>query len=189
MKFVSLIVLTLTIFAVSAVAQSGPRTLSFVASASIGDVPNDGSVRSRTVESEPRLSPTELAERAVFTFMNSERASRGLLPLEWSDEIAAVARMHSRNMADNNFFSHQGLDGLLVDERADRSGLSGWTAIGENIAFMRGIPDPAKTVVEKWLQSASHRDNLLAARWKQSAIGVAITADGTIYFTQVFMTR
>jgi uncharacterized protein YkwD len=54
---------------------------------------------------------------------------------------------------------------------------------------MRGFDDPAGLAVEKWMESAAHRKNLLTPNWKESAVGVAITEDGTYYFTQVFLVR
>lgn len=131
----------------------------------------------------------EAVERQAFDLQNRERRAKGLGALVWSDEIAAVARMHSENMAREKFFSHQGSDGSMVDERAERVGLVNWSAIGENIAFLRGFRDPAALAVEKWMESPGHRKNLLGPNWKESAIGAAVTADGTYYLTQVFILR
>jgi uncharacterized protein YkwD len=77
----------------------------------------------------------------------------------------------------------------MVDDRADRVGLGTWKAIGENIAFMRGFDNPSAIAVEKWMESTAHRKNLLTPNWTESAVGVVITADGTHYFTQVFLNR
>jgi uncharacterized protein YkwD len=128
-------------------------------------------------------------ERQVFNLLNAERRSKGLSELEWNDEVAALARLHSNNMADGKFFSHRGSDGSMVDDRADRLGLGAWRVIGENIAYMRGYDDPAALAVEKWMESTAHRKNLLGPNWKESAVGVAITEDGTYYMTQVFLLR
>ena len=128
-------------------------------------------------------------ERRVFSLLNAQRRTQGLSELEWSDDVAVVARMHSQNMADVKFFSHRGSDGSMVDDRADRVGLGSWRVIGENIAYMRGYDDPAALAVEKWMESTAHRKNLLGPNWKESAVGVSITADGTYYMTQVFLLR
>lgn len=128
-------------------------------------------------------------ERKVFDMLNAVRRGQGLLELEWNDDVAAVARIHSQNMAKDKFFSHRGSDGSMVDDRADRVGLGSWRTIGENIAYMRGYDDPAALAVEKWMESTAHRKNLLGPNWKESAVGVAITPDGTYYLTQVFLLR
>lgn len=128
-------------------------------------------------------------EQDAFQLINFERGLAGLSVLKWNEKVAKVARLHSQNMVEHNFFSHKGTDGLMVDERADALGLCEWLAIGENIAFMKGYSNPSAVAVEKWLLSASHRNNLLNAQWTDSAVGAAITDDGKVYFTQVFLLR
>jgi uncharacterized protein YkwD len=128
-------------------------------------------------------------EKTAFALINQKRAEVGLQPLEWSDQVAKVARLHSENMAKFKFFSHQGIDGKMVNNRADSFGLTNWTALGENIAFNRGYKEPIECAVEKWMESPGHRENLLNGRWKESAIGIAVADDGTYYFTQVFLVR
>lgn len=129
------------------------------------------------------------AEKAAFNLINKKRAENGFSELKWSDEVAATAREHSQNMAEFNFFSHRGLDSKLVSDRADARGMRKWRAIGENIAFNRGYSDPVTKAVELWLNSAEHKRNLMDTTWKESAIGIAVAADGSYYFTQVFLIR
>lgn len=128
-------------------------------------------------------------ERKTFDEINRQRSAIGLQPLTWCDDAAKIARVHSENMANFKFFSHEGLDGSMVNDRADSFGVSKWRAIAENIAYNRGYANPIEFVVESWMKSTGHRENILNNRWKESGIGVAITADGTYYFTQVFMQR
>ena len=128
-------------------------------------------------------------EQQTFQLINEKRREAGLKALEWSETVAKVARLHSQNMADHKFFSHAGLDGSVVSDRADKSGLSKWRAIGENIAYNRGYDQPIEFAVERWMQSPSHKRNLLDEQWSESAVGIAVTADGTYYFTQVFLLK
>jgi len=128
-------------------------------------------------------------EHIAFDMINQKRAEAGLKSLMWSDELEGMARGHSQNMADFNYFSHRSLDGKMVSDRADDIGLSKWRAIGENIAFNRGFADPIAKAVDLWMNSPSHKHNLMGDNWKEAAIGVAIAADGSYYFTQVFLAR
>jgi uncharacterized protein YkwD len=128
-------------------------------------------------------------EREAFALINRQRAAQGLPTLLWSEEVARVARMHSQSMANFKYFSHQGLDGRMVNDRADSVGLTKWRAISENIAFMRGYANPAEFAVQKWMESPGHRRNLLGQTWKETAVGVAVAPDGSYYFTQVFLER
>lgn len=128
-------------------------------------------------------------EKKVFDLINERRTEYGLPGLKWSDEVAEIARLHSENMANLSFFSHKDLDGLMVNDRADALGIKKWRTIGENIAFNHGYKNPAESAVQRWMESPSHRENLLNNRWIESGIGIAVTADGTYYFTEVFLLR
>ena len=128
-------------------------------------------------------------ERTAFDILNQKRSENGLRPLAWSDELETLARQHSQDMAENKYFSHRGLDNSMVSDRADKSGLRKWRSIGENIAFNRGYKDPVEVAVKLWMESTSHRHNLLDDNWKESAIGIAIATDGSYYFTQIFLLR
>lgn len=132
---------------------------------------------------------TATVERVAFDMLNAKRVENGLAPLAWNDHLAAAARVHSQNMAEFSFFSHKGLDGKMVSHRADENGVGKWRSIGENIAYNRGYGDPVTKAVQLWLDSPSHRQNLLDATWRESAVGVAIAPDGSYYFTQVFLVR
>lgn len=141
-----------------------------------------------TVAAKTVFSSIEL-EKLAFNLLNAQRAAKNLPALQWNEDVAKIARMHSENMAKYKFFSHTGLDGKMVDDRADICGVNKWKAIGENIAYNRGYDKPADFAVERWMNSVSHRDNILNFRWKESAVGVAIANDGSYYFTQVFLAR
>jgi uncharacterized protein YkwD len=128
-------------------------------------------------------------ERRAFELINQRRENCGLTPLKWSDDVARIARLHSENMANFNFFSHTGVDGSMVNDRADFLGIRKWQAIGENIAYNQGFENPVEFAVERWMKSPKHRENLLSSRWKESGIGIAVTGNGTYYFTEVFLLR
>jgi uncharacterized protein YkwD len=146
-----------------------------------------GYTRVRVASNSPAAVAS--AEREAFDLINKIRTDAGLSPLVWSDQVASLARLHSQDMADQKYFSHRGSDGTMVDERADKLGIGSWSAIGENIAFMRGYDEAAKFAVERWMESPGHKKNILDQRWKETGMGVAILPDGTYYFTQVFLLR
>lgn len=152
---------------------------------------NDDSLsRQRIVKTQNIKSLTTFdLEKIAFALLNQRRAENNISALEWSDQVARIARIHSQNMAKYKFFNHRGIDGSMVDDRAFDSGIKNWEAIGENIAFNCGYENPVEFAVERWMLSASHRENLLSRRWQESAVGVAIGDDGSYYFTQVFLLR
>lgn len=134
-------------------------------------------------------APVRYLEQDILDLINKERQQNGLSPLTWDKRSADVARAHSRDMGWNKFFNHRGLDGKMVNDRADAMGLADWQMIGENIAMVAGYSDPIQHVVKGWMQSPGHRKNILDPNWKETGIGIFITSEGTYYFTQVFLSR
>jgi len=153
-------------------------------------VVNNSSSRTAYTPAAPAPAVSKSAaslERRAFDLANAQRRARGQQPLAWDAELSSLARQHSENMARSDFFSHNNPRGMSMVDRARSQGIRGWSALGENIAYNQGYEDPAGFVVERWMVSSKHRDNLLNARWTRSAIGVAVADDGRVFFTQVFI--
>ena len=174
----------LFIFSIGVFAQISPLVRD-------DNVKNAALIRPRIYRETSNINSTTIAnlEKQGFELINQKRVEIGLEILTWNNDCAKIARLHSENMANHKFFNHAGLDGTMVNDRADAIGLSKWRAIGENIAYNLGYENPLETAVEGWMRSPSHHDNILNNRWKESAIGIAIAADGAYYFTQVFLLR
>ncbi|MFZ5884806.1 MAG: CAP domain-containing protein, partial [Chloroflexota bacterium] len=123
-------------------------------------------------------------EARVLELINIERAKVGLPALLSQSQLATAARLHSADMACNNFFSHTGSDGASLSERVERQGYS-WLYLGENIAA--GYPTP-ESVVDAWMNSSGHRANILNANYTEIGIGYAYWYDSTYgaYWTTDF---
>lgn len=128
-------------------------------------------------------------ERRTFELVNAERRSQGEPPLVWDAELSRMARLHSQNMAQQNFFNHAGPDGQGLRERSRANGVVGFRALAENLAFSKGFADVASCAVVGWMHSQGHRDNILNEEFTRSGIGIARSADGRVYITQVFVAR
>ncbi|HEV7474366.1 MAG TPA: CAP domain-containing protein [Pyrinomonadaceae bacterium] len=128
-------------------------------------------------------------ERRAFEQTNLARAENGLAPLVWDAELCRMARAHSERMAETGFFSHKTPEGVQLKERAHASGILHFRVIGENIAYNKGYDDPGGFAVERWMTSSGHRANILYGGFQSSAIGSYVSADGSTYLTQVFITR
>ena len=178
--------LLLTVFALAAAAISQNNSVS--GSVGISATATADFARTRYVVATDAVA-VSAAEREAFGLINKKRADAGLEPLVWNEQLAAMARDHSADMAQFKYFSHKGTDGTMVDARADRFGITNWSAIGENIAFSRGYTDAPSFAVTCWMESPGHRQNILDKRWNQTGMGAAILPDGTYYFTQVFLLR
>jgi uncharacterized protein YkwD len=128
-------------------------------------------------------------ERKVFELVNAQRRSQGEPSLVWDAELTRMARLHSENMAHQNFFDHKGPDGQGLRERSRANGIVGFRALAENLAYNKGFADVASCAVLGWMRSEGHRDNMLNAEFTRSGIGIARSADGRVYITQVFVAR
>lgn len=178
------------VFASVAAAQSGPSEPKAILVDVIGGKRAAQTVRTvkASFTTTAYGSANEVEARA-FDLMNAQRQANGLQSLQWDEQVVALARSHSESMAVSKYFSHKDPSGGYVDSRASKLGIFNWMAIGENIAFMKGYDDPASMAVEKWMQSTSHKKNILSGQWRDSAIGVAVASDGAVYFTQVFIAK
>jgi len=129
-------------------------------------------------------------ERAIHGATNRRRQRHDLEPLSYSDHLAAIALRHSRDMAERDFFAHTSPDGEDTAARYRRFGHDD-RSVGENIARRHPLPtasttDIAAAVVDGWMDSPGHRENLLRERFGAEGIGVFVDTDGAVYATQNF---
>ncbi|WP_243697568.1 CAP domain-containing protein [Geodermatophilus obscurus] len=120
------------------------------------------------------------AEAAVLALVNEARADAGCGALTADPALAAVARAHSADMRDRDYFSHTSPEGLSPFDRAEQAGVGYSRA--ENIAF--GQSDAA-AVMEAWLESPGHRENILDCDLTRLGVGVA-EGPGGPWWTQLF---
>ena len=119
-------------------------------------------------------------EAQVIALVNAVRLDAGCAPLVHDEGLAEVARAHSADMRDRDFFDHENLAGLDPFERAEAAGLT--NARAENIAY--GQPDPA-AVMDDWMESRGHRANILDCELRTLGVGVA-EGPGGPWWTQLF---
>lgn len=136
-----------------------------------------------------RFDSVKPFERRIHELTNERRREHERKPVEWKEDIAYIARVHSRDMAEREYFGHKSPDGNDVADRASRFGLD-YPQYGENLhvsAVLKdeGIEDTAKEAVNGWMGSESHRLNLLNSVHDYNGIGVYLNENGRILVTQV----
>lgn len=156
-------------------------------------------------DSKSQIDVYEL-EQEVHRLVNLQRTKNGLNSLIWDDKIAIIAREHSQDMVKRNFFSHYNPDGEGPTERGNRHGyycrkdyFSYYTyGLAENIAqtpiysnvvgcgSTTDLESLAKCIVDGWMSSPSHRENILTNTYTKTGIGIAYSEDNKAYSTQVF---
>ncbi len=116
----------------------------------------------------------------VLNLVNNERVKEGIHKLEFCEDLNSVANLKSKDMAIYNYFSHNSPNyGSLFDMLKKRD--IKYMAAGENIAMGQKTP---KQVVEAWMNSPGHRQNILNSNYNKIGIGVYI--GDRIYWTQAF---
>jgi uncharacterized protein YkwD len=122
-------------------------------------------------------------EAAILKYTNQERTAAGRLPLSQNAVLTSVARAHSLDMKNRNFFSHTNPDGLDPFQRMNAAGYYYWAA-AENIAAtsyftLSSNPDEVGRyfVQEMWMKSTGHRENILSTSYTQIGIGIVYESD------------
>lgn len=134
----------------------------------------------------PRIEHIESLEQECLDEINRLRRAEGLAPLRFSPDLLPVARDYSKRMAEEKFFSHTDPDGLSVRQRVEAARIR-WKLLGENLAYSNGFVNPVAVSLRGWMDSPGHRRNILDPDYQHTAIGAWISADGTVYFTEIFL--
>ncbi|MFC7340549.1 CAP domain-containing protein [Saccharopolyspora griseoalba] len=117
-------------------------------------------------------------EGSVLSLVNVTRADAGCEPLRLDHRLNRAASAHSADMSRRGYFSHTTPEGVTFGERIRRAGYPKPGA--ENIA--RGQTS-ARQVVDDWLASSGHRENIVNCELR--AVGIGVSPDGQ-YWTQDF---
>ncbi|MCU0545465.1 MAG: CAP domain-containing protein [Oscillatoriaceae cyanobacterium Prado104] len=143
--------------------------------------------KSQTPELSPQSANTAKIEEGIRQSINQVRQKEGLKLLESDRKLAGVARNYSRYMAEQNFFSHTGIDGSTPSQRVEAAGIIYWV-VGENLFRGTNVPQPVEIAVKGWLESPGHRENILRPFYTETGVGVW-RVKNTYYITQLFLRR
>lgn len=116
----------------------------------------------------------------VLRLTNIERANAGLSRLGQRRELTQVAETRARESIQS--FSHDRPDGSSCFTAFEEYGVD-YRWAGENLAM--GQRTPAE-VLQDWMQSQGHRDNILTSEFNYMGVGVAMDSNGMLYWTQCF---
>lgn len=132
-------------------------------------------------------------EKVMLEMVNRERDVRGLAPLLWSDDLADVARAHSVEMRDKQYFAHESpTPGLERPMNRYIAGIGTTPRIvAENIYRAWGTQHKlSREDIEaghtSLMNSPGHKSNILLAQAERCGIGIAVNENGDIWLTQMF---
>ena len=98
-----------------------------------------------------------------------ERSFGPAPPVRLSDTLRSVAFGHANDMARHNYFEHEDLSGHSPADRVRAVGYQE-KLVGENIAYG---PKSAEDVVQGWLDSPGHCENIMDPRFAEMGIAFA----------------
>jgi uncharacterized protein YkwD len=98
-----------------------------------------------------------------------ERSFAPAPPVRLSETLAGVALGHAADMAQHNYFEHEDRAGRSPAERVRAVGYQE-KLVGENIAYG---PKSAEEVVQGWLDSPGHCENIMDPRFAEMGIAYA----------------
>jgi uncharacterized protein YkwD len=134
------------------------------------------------VEAPVTVSGPGSGRRAVeemVALVNAHRRARSCPELVWMQTVANAAQSHSDDMARREYFDHRSPEGAGPTDRLRAHGVA-YRAMGENIAQH---PGTARDVMNGWLGSPAHRQNLERCTYTHHGIGLR---EG--YWTHLFIT-
>jgi uncharacterized protein YkwD len=133
------------------------------------------------------------SDKVMLTLVNDARAVArscgstnypAVPSVAWHCNLEQAAQGHSTSMADNDYFSHTGIDNSNPGTRITAAGYN-WRTYGENIAAGYGDEESAMSA---WLASPGHCANIMNGNFEELGAAAAQNAASTyyIYWTQNF---
>jgi uncharacterized protein YkwD len=112
------------------------------------------------------------AESSIIGWINSARSARGLVPLRYDGDLAAISGLRASRMAASNTMSHT--IGGNLSSQLNAYGVS-WYRYGENIAWSTASwpSTSARSIFNAWMNSSSHRALILSDRFNYIGVGLA----------------
>jgi len=138
-------------------------------------------------EDEEALLVAHNAARAEARLCGSD-SMEVVAPLAWHCLLGESSIGHSEDMAQNNFFSHTGSDGLSPFDRMVNVGYDNFTTAGENIFAGSADVDQA---MAGWLSSPGHCRNIMNSSYTEmgAGYGQSNTSQFGVYLTANFGAR
>jgi len=116
----------------------------------------------------------------MLGYINADRTANGLSPLTLDKSLCNGAYLKSKDMAENNYFSHTSPTYGSPFNMMQNLGIS-YSAAGENIALNTSV----KGAYDAFMNSSGHRANILGASFGK--VGLGFYQEGNyLYVTQWF---
>jgi uncharacterized protein YkwD len=136
-----------------------------------------------TLRAEPTRPDLDKTRVELLKRHNKERMDADLKPLKLSAELTAAAQSYAEYLAESGEFGHKAKG--TPRSRVKDAGYDA-RAVGENIANGQ---TSASEVVDGWMESEVHRDNILSEDFSEVGFGIAKDKKGRILWIADFGDR
>jgi uncharacterized protein YkwD len=129
------------------------------------------------VDALPTADNLPVIAAATICLVNGERADAGLPALAGNARLDQSSLGHSQDMVAKQYFDHQSQDGRDVIDRVRVTGYipeTGEWTVGENLAWGTGTLATPKGIVQAWMNSQGHRENILRGGFEEAGLGIAV---------------
>lgn len=123
-------------------------------------------------------------ETEVIELVNQERKKAGVSELTMDSDAMEAADIRANELVTK--FSHTRPSGERCFSVFEEVGIEDYGAVGENIAKGQNSPSD---VMNSWMNSSGHRENILKSSYKRIGVGCYQGSDGKLYWVQLFLTR
>jgi hypothetical protein len=128
----------------------------------------------------PDVMASEISNISLVQYANKERTRKNVHPLKYNKKLEAAAYQKAQDMFKKQYWAHFGPNNEKPWDFMTTAGYQ-WTFAGENLA--KGFFD-SEDVHSAWMQSPSHRDNILDASYDE--IGIAVVK-GNLQGNEIFL--
>jgi uncharacterized protein YkwD len=116
--------------------------------------------------------------------LNAQRARHGLPPLQPEERLEDASQLHSEDMVRRGYFEHDTPDGVDPQRRMLDAGYPSNNAFtGENIARGSGAESSPVEIVDAWMHSPPHRENILRPGFREIGVGIWVKGELALYTT------
>ena len=129
----------------------------------------------RDVDLRPNAENAARVADATLCLLNAQRAKAGLRPLGPVKALRFAAEGHALDMAKRKYFEHDSPEGVKPWQRILNAGYPRAT-VGENLAWGELHESTPARIVDGWMHSPGHRENILRASYSDIGIGFAFQA-------------
>lgn len=133
-----------------------------------------------------KFSEDDTVYLTMLKLVNDARRAAGVSELWYSARVHDVCRVRATELS--SYYSHNRPDGSKFSTAFKDIGIN-YEKCGENIAYGRNMFDTPEEVFKAWMDSPSHRENILSPDYECMAFGLSVLKVGNdtyYYWAQEF---